>query len=93
MIESLAADYRRMGLIDSGDTSVAELAAEMISALTIGTILTYLDHPAAERARLRARLLDGLVQFTLGGVPGLVADVHATRRRPRRTTRSKKGAL
>jgi AcrR family transcriptional regulator len=72
-IAGLAADYHRMGLIDANDTASAELAAEMISALTAGTILTYLDHPAEERARRRNRLLDGLVRFTLGGVPALVA--------------------
>lgn len=91
-IESLAADYRRMGLIRAEDADTAELAAELISALTAGTILTYLDYPAHQREHVRARLLDGLVQFTLGGVPGLVAGARRARRRPIQTTRSKKGA-
>jgi len=91
-IASLAADYHRMGLIAAEDAHTAELAAELISALTAGTILTYLDYPVEQRPRVRARLLDGLVQFTLGGVPGLAGGVHTGRPRRRRTTRSKKGA-
>lgn len=91
-IASLAADYRRMGLIDAGDADTAELAAELISALTAGTILTYLDYPTHQRPRARTRLLDGLVQFALGGVPALVASVHAARRLTAKTTRSRKGA-
>jgi AcrR family transcriptional regulator len=91
-IAGLAADYRRMGLIAAKDTEMAELAAELISALTAGTILTYLDYPVEQRPRVRARLLDGLVQFTLGGVPGLVAGGRAARPHATRTTRNKKGA-
>ena len=91
-IASLAADYRRMGLIAAEDAETAELAAELISALTAGTILTYLDFPVEQRPRVRARLLDGLVQFTLGGVPGLVTSVRAPRPRSTRATRTKNGA-
>lgn len=70
-IASLAADYRR--LMGSADEEVTELAAELISALTFGTLLSYLDLPTAERKRRRAPLIEGLVQFTLGGVGGLLA--------------------
>jgi AcrR family transcriptional regulator len=78
-IDGLADDYQRGGLISAGDTDGAELAAELVSALTAGTIQAYLDDSPAMRARRRDRLIDGLVQFTLGGVPGLIAPA-----RPRR---------
>jgi len=90
-IDSLSADYRRLGLIAPDDTATAQLVAELVSALTAGTILMYLDHPPAERRRLRPRLIDGLVQFTLGGVPALVGH---TARPPaaQPKTRTRKGA-
>lgn len=72
-IASLAADYHRVGLVPPGLESLAELAAELISAMTLGTVLRWLDHPPDERARLRDELLDGLARFTLSGVTALVA--------------------
>jgi AcrR family transcriptional regulator len=88
-IESLSEDYRRMGLIAAHDTAAAELAAELISALTAGTVLAYLDYPPAERHRHRDRLIDGLVRFVLGGVPALVAGAGRPRSTSHRLQRRK----
>jgi AcrR family transcriptional regulator len=93
-IASLAADYRR--LMGSADRDVTELAAELISALTFGTLLSYLDLPMAERKARRARLIDGLAQFTLGGVGGLLTAAPSTSSTralaaPRRYRRGKGG--
>jgi AcrR family transcriptional regulator len=79
-IASLAEDYQRIGVVARRDQ--AELAAELISALTTGTVLRYLELPAAERRRQRERLIEALVQFTVGGAPAVVA---AGRPRKRRT--------
>jgi len=70
-IESLAADYRRAGLGSAGGADVLPLAAELISTTTLGTVLNYLDRPPREREKERARLIDGLVRFTIGGLVAL----------------------
>ncbi|HUI24830.1 MAG TPA: TetR/AcrR family transcriptional regulator [Candidatus Kryptonia bacterium] len=83
-ITSLAEDYRRIGLANgqgTTDTATAELTAELISALTTGTILRYLELPAAERGKQRPRLIAGLVHFTLGGVPALTTATSIKKRR------------
>jgi len=69
-IASLAEDYERLGITDR---DAAMLAAELISALTLGTVLTYLDQPRRTRSRTRTRFIDGLVRFTIGGVPALAS--------------------
>ena len=90
-IVSLVADYRRLGFIGPRDTRTGTQVAELVSALTIGMILRYLDLPAAERARQRARLIDGLVQFTLGGVAAVVANPPPRRSDTITTQRRKRG--
>lgn len=81
-IARLAEDYRHLGLAP-GHSPAAELAAELISALTVGTVLRYLELPPHERAAQRPHLITGLVQFTLGGVPALMAARRTkTTRRP-----------
>ena len=70
-IESLADDYRRAGLDGASGDRVLLLAAELVSATTLGTVLRYLDLPEAERARQRTELIDGLVRFTIGGLLAL----------------------
>ncbi len=72
-IESLADDYRRAGLAgaDAAGDEVLLLAAELVSATTLGTVLRYLDLPEGERARQRDALIDGLVRFTIGGLLAL----------------------
>jgi len=77
-IASLAADYRRM--LGSADEQVTELAAELISSLTFGTLLSYLELSPRERRARRATLIDGLVRFTVGGLGGLLADPPAVKR-------------
>jgi AcrR family transcriptional regulator len=90
-VESLADDYQRAGLIAAHAGALARLAAQLISALTAGAVLNYLDQTPAERARMRHRLIEGLVRFVLGGVPGLVAGAGG-RRRVAVPSRRKKGA-
>jgi AcrR family transcriptional regulator len=71
-IESLADDYRRVGLAAPGDSGDGlALAAELITATTLGTVLNYLDLAESERARQRGPLIDGLVRFTIGGLIAL----------------------
>jgi AcrR family transcriptional regulator len=70
-IESLADDYRRVGLESPGSGDALTLAAELITATTLGTILNYLDLPEHERATRRGPLIDGLVRFTIGGLIAL----------------------
>lgn len=72
-VESLADDYRRLGLAGVGGDQALQLAAELVSAMTMGAVLSFLDAPARERAAARERLIDGLVRFTIGGLPALVA--------------------
>jgi AcrR family transcriptional regulator len=69
-IESLMEDYQRLAEANRIALDV-ELAAEMISLLTAGALARYLELPPRERPAARERLLDGLVRFTLGGLPGL----------------------
>lgn len=70
-ITSLADDYRHLGIVPE-ESDKAELVAELIAALTMGTVLTYLDLDPPERLRRRAALIDGLVRFTIGGVMAIV---------------------
>jgi AcrR family transcriptional regulator len=91
-IESLAADYRRAGLGSAGGDDDLPLAAELISATTLGTILNYLDRPPREREKERARLIDGLVRFTIGGLLALTTPMPLPRRRSA-ARRDRKGDL
>ena len=72
-VAALAQDYREMGRIAGDDNGSTILAAELVISLTLGALLTYLEGTPGERAANRERLIDGLVQFTLGGVAVLVA--------------------
>jgi AcrR family transcriptional regulator len=72
-VESLADDYRRLGLAGVGGDEALVLAAELVSAMTMGAVLSYLDVPLRERPGARARIVEGLVRFTIGGLPALVA--------------------
>jgi AcrR family transcriptional regulator len=85
-IESLADDYRRAGLESAEGSDALPLAAELITATTIGTVLNYLDLPEPERAHRRGPLIDGLVRFTIGGLVALttVAPPVSERRAPSR---------
>jgi len=79
-IESLAADYRRAGLDAAASPETLTLAAELVSATTLGTVLEYLDRPPREREKARARLVDGLVRFTIGGLLALTTPMPLPRR-------------
>lgn len=74
-VGALAEDYRQIGHIAGDAGEATTLAAELVMSLTLGALLTYLEGTRAERAANRERLIDGLVQFTLGGVAVLVGGV------------------
>jgi AcrR family transcriptional regulator len=71
-VESLMLDYRRLAELNGIDLDV-ELAAELIAGFARGVLDQYLELPKKERPKAREKLLDGLVRFTLGGLPGLSA--------------------
>jgi AcrR family transcriptional regulator len=56
----------------SGSADV-ELTARLITSLTYGVLIDYLDTPAGERTALRATLVDALPRFVAGGVAALDA--------------------
>jgi AcrR family transcriptional regulator len=66
----LAADHERLAEVSGHDVS-GELVAELVASLALGAVARWLELPPAERPSERKRLLDGLVRFTLGGVPAL----------------------
>jgi AcrR family transcriptional regulator len=72
-IETLADDYRRGGLGTAVDDEALLLAAELVTATTLASVLRYLDLPQRERVHQRAPLIDGLVRFTIGGLLALVS--------------------
>ena len=55
------------------------LAAELIVKLGLVVVDDYLDLRETERTAARARLLGGLVDFTVSGLPGLVRDRNRSR--------------
>jgi len=100
-IESLAEDYRAIGRQSGGpvaefDDDGLRLAAELISAMTLGMVLDYLDRPPRERPALREQRIAALTLFTLGGVAGLMSAAPARAARqtapPVKISRSRKGA-
>jgi AcrR family transcriptional regulator len=50
------------------------LAGELIVKLGLVVVDDYLDLPRAKRPAARERLLDGLVRFSVAGLPGLTRD-------------------
>jgi len=80
-LADLAEDYRRFAPGGKEKAFDAELAAELIVALCLGAVAQYLEAPANARPALRDHLLDGLVRFTLGGVPALAAPARTARSR------------
>lgn len=69
--QGLMADYRAM--LDGHDVADAELemAAELVQSMTFGVIVHFLGLTPKEQKRERARLIDGLVRFSLGGLGAL----------------------
>jgi hypothetical protein len=55
----------------------ADLLANLTVALALGAMAQYLEAPRGQRQELRERLLDGLVRFTMGGIPALVKPADA----------------
>ena len=55
----------------------ADLLASLAVALSLGAMAQYLEAPRSRRGELREHLLDGLVRFTLGGIPALVKPAEA----------------
>jgi len=80
-VASLADDYRRL---DSTRARPAEsaprvldanLLAELMVGLSLGCVAQLLELTEHERAFARARLLNGLVRFTLGGAAALADEL------------------
>jgi AcrR family transcriptional regulator len=86
-LDGLADDYRRLGLAGIGGDEALVLAAELVSAMTMGAVLAWLDVPPRDRAAAKERLVDGLVRFTLGGLPALAQHDAPHPKRPRAARR------
>lgn len=71
------ATYFVRGAADGLCEADCRLAAQFVIHLGLASVALYQDLPEAERPGARERLLDGLVRFTMGGLPAL------TRERPR----------
>jgi AcrR family transcriptional regulator len=70
-IASLADDYRNISQA-SGLEVETDLLASLTVGLSLGAMAEYLESPRSGRQELRECLLDGLVRFTLGGIPAMV---------------------
>jgi AcrR family transcriptional regulator len=68
---SVADDYRRIAAAGGFDVE-ADLLASITVDLAVGAMAEYLEAPRHRRRALRQHLLDGLVRFTMGGIPALV---------------------
>lgn len=70
------AGYLSRGSTDDVSEADCRLAAQFVIHLGLTSVAHYQDLPEDERPEARERLLDALVRFTMGGLPGL------TRERP-----------
>ena len=68
------ANYFSRGAVDDASDADARLAAEFVIHLGLTSVALYQDLPADERPQARERLLDGLVRFTMGGLPALTPE-------------------
>jgi AcrR family transcriptional regulator len=75
-IASVAEEYRNISKA-SGLEVEAHLLASLTVALALGAMAQYLEAPRSGRRELRERLLDGLVRFSMGGIPALVNPAEA----------------
>ena len=75
-IASLADDYRHISQASGLEVEV-DLLASLAVGLSLGAMAQYLEAPRRGRRELRERLLDGLVRFTLGGIPAMVKPAEA----------------
>jgi len=72
-LESLSEDFALIAEA-SGRSATDGGGTELIVALAHGAIARYLETPRAEREAARARLVDNLVRFSIGGMAALLAD-------------------
>jgi AcrR family transcriptional regulator len=85
-MESIAQDYERIAAAGSLRIDAA-LAAELTGALSLGILTSYLELPRARRRRERARVLEAMCRFTVGGLGAAVASKGAPpRASPRKGT-------
>ena len=75
-IASVAEDYWSVSKAIGVEVE-ADLLANLTVALALGAMAQYLEAPRSQRQELRERLLDGLVRFTMGGIPALVKPAEA----------------
>jgi AcrR family transcriptional regulator len=90
-IESLSEDFAVLREA-AGLPAVRSGAAELIVALAQGAIARLLETPRTDRPSTRARLVENLVRFSLGGMAALVvppdAESAASRTPPRHPARA-----
>jgi AcrR family transcriptional regulator len=75
-IASVAEDYQKISQASSIEVE-AHLLASLTVALALGAMAQYLEAPRSERPEFRERLLEGLVRFTLGGIPAMLKPAEA----------------
>lgn len=71
-MENIALEYQRIAAANGWRIDAA-LAAELTVALSTGIVASYLELPRARRRRERARMLEAMCRFTLGGLRAAVA--------------------
>lgn len=76
----LMADYRAILKSHDVPNNDIEMAAELVQSMTFGIIAYYLELLPTEQEAERARLIDGLVRFTLGGLNSLFGAAAKPRR-------------
>lgn len=65
---------RYQNIARAGVSVDADGMAEMVAALSVGALTTYLQTPAAERPRRKAELVERLTTMSIAGIPGFVND-------------------
>jgi hypothetical protein len=65
------ANYFCRDAADDVSSADCRLAAQFVIHLGLISVALYQDLPEDERPKVRERLLEGLVRFTMGGLPAL----------------------
>lgn len=74
-LETLAARYRDMAR--PGVSVDADAMADMIAALAVGALTSYLHTDLADRPRRKVELIDRLTTMAFAGISGFVTDDEA----------------
>jgi AcrR family transcriptional regulator len=68
------AGYLSRGSVDDSSEADCRLAAQFVIDLGLTSVAHYQDLAESERPLARERLIDSLVRFTMGGLPGLTRE-------------------